>query len=366
MIPCANPLAQYQSNGEAIFAAVRRVLERGNYILGPEVEEFEKAFAMYCGVRHGIGVGSGTDALILALKALNVGPGDEVITVSHTAIATVSAILAVGATPVLLDIEPDYYCLSADSLNAAMSPRAKAVIAVHLYGQPADLEAIISFTKRKALHLIEDCAQSTGASYKGRRVGSYGDLACFSFYPTKNLGAIGDGGMVVTSDPSLAARVRRLRQYGWGEARKTVEPGMNSRLDEIQAAILNVKLRTLDLDNARRAEIAKRYAGAFLGLPMNLPAVRTDANHVYHLYVLQCNDRNGLKAHLAEQQIMAGIHYEIPAHRHGGYESKSRLGLASLPITDRLVDRILSLPLYPELSNDDVNQVIEAVRSFYV
>ncbi|MEA2992552.1 MAG: hypothetical protein QOD40_1472, partial [Alphaproteobacteria bacterium] len=271
-----------------------RVLEGGNYVLGGEVETFERTFADYCGVAHAAGVGNGTDALILALKALDVGQGDEVITVSHTAVATAAAIVATGATPVLVDIDETYYTLDPAKIEEAVTPRSKAIVAVHLYGQAADMDAIVTIGKRHGVRVVEDCAQATGGSYRGKRIGSFGDVACFSFYPTKNLGAIGDGGMVITADASLAARVRCLRQYGWDEARQTREAGLNSRLDPLQAAILGVKLPHLDADNARRAAIARRYHDAFAGLPITLPVARENASHVYHLYVVACDDRAGL------------------------------------------------------------------------
>jgi dTDP-4-amino-4,6-dideoxygalactose transaminase len=366
MIPFALPLAQYQKRHAEIITAVTRVFDSGTYVLGPEVAVFEKAFATYCGVVHGVGVNSGTDALLLALKALDVGRGDEVITVSHTAIATVSAVLAVGATPVLVDIDPEFYCLDPGSVATAITSRTKAIIAVHLYGQSADMDAVLAVAKSHGVAVIEDCAQATGGLYKGKHIGSLGDVGCFSFYPTKNLGAIGDGGMVVTDDALVAERVRRLRQYGWNAQHATDEPGVNSRLDEVQAAILNVKLPTLDADNAMRIKIAQRYNAAFTDLPVTLPAARPDTSHVYHLYVLGCDERDGLKKHLADRGILAGIHYPVPAHRHGGYESRVLIPEKGLPITDGLVNRILTLPLYPELTSSQIEQVIGAVRSYYV
>ena len=365
MISTSLPLAQYQAQKDEILACVERVLGRGVYILGPEVKAFEKDFADFCGVAHGVGVNSGTDALILALRALGISTGDEVVTVSHTALATVSAIVAVGATPVLVDIEATYYTLDPLVLESAMTTRTKAIVAVHLYGQSADMDAIIAAAKKHGVYVVEDCAQAAGGRYKGRRVGSMGHVACFSFYPTKNLGALGDGGMVVTNDGTIAERVRRLRQYGWDESRSTEEPGLNSRLDEIQAAILAIKLRALDENNAQRAAIAQRYNAAFTGLPAAVPAERPGTTHVYHLYVLSCDDRDRLREYLATQDVLAGIHYPVPAHRHGGYEKRVVLSSRGLSVTSRLVDRVLTLPLYPELSDGDVERVIAAVRQFY-
>ncbi len=364
MIPWALPLAQYRARESAIQAAVIRVLESGAYILGNEVESFGRAFADYCGVAHAVGVGSGTDALILALKALGIGPGDEVITVSHTAVATVAAILATGAIPVLVDIDATYYTIDPAKIEEAVSPRSKAIVAVHLYGQAAGMDAIVAISRRRGLRVVEDCAQAAGGRYRDRRVGSLGDVACFSFYPTKNLGAIGDGGMVVTADAELASRVRRLRQYGWDEARQTREIGLNSRLDPVQAAILGVKLPHLDADNIRRAAIAHRYDQGFAGLPFGTPAVRQKTSHAYHLYVLACDDRNSLMKYLADRKIGSAIHYPDPVHRQSGYAERVVVPESGLPVTNKLVDRILTLPIYPELNDDEVERVIAGVRSY--
>jgi dTDP-4-amino-4,6-dideoxygalactose transaminase len=365
VIVCANPQAQYASHKEEIDQAIQRALLGAHYILGPEVAKFEKTFAAYTGVDYAVGLNSGTDALILGLRALGVEPGDEVITVSMTALATVSAILAVGATPVLVDIDPIHYTIDPAAVRKVISNKTKAIVAVHLYGQAADLESLMAIAKENGLPLIEDCAQSTGARYKGRRLGSLGDLGCFSFYPTKNLGAIGDGGMLVTQRPEIAERVRRLRQYGWDDTRATVEPGLNSRLDEVQAAILNVKLQHLDADNSRRRAIAKTYSEALGGLRMQLPAERPETEHVFHLYVLKLSDREKLKSHLASHGVLAGVHYPVPAHRHGGYTEKCVLRAGPLAVTDQLSATVLSLPMYPELTVDEVNQVVRAVKSFY-
>jgi dTDP-4-amino-4,6-dideoxygalactose transaminase len=365
MIPWASPRAQYRAHKEAIEAAIGRVLASGNYVLGEEVDRFERAFAAYCGVEHAIGVGNGTDALILAMRALGIGRGDEVVTVSHTALATVAAVLATGATPVLVDVDPATCTIDPARIEGSIGPRTRAIVAVHLYGRPVDLDAIEAIAKQHGLCLIEDCAQAAGARHRDRCVGSIGDVASFSFYPTKNLGAIGDGGMVTTANAALAERVRRLRQYGWNEARETKDVGVNSRLDPLQAAILGVKLSHLDVDNARRAKIAQRYARGFAGLPLNLPEAADSASHVYHLYVLGSDDRDGLAAHLAKQGVGSAVHYPVPVHRHRGYAERVRIPEAGLPATDRLVGRILSLPIYPELGDAEVDQVIAAVRNFF-
>jgi len=362
MIPVASPLAQFRAHESDIQAAVARVLHGGVYILGAEVAAFERAFANYCGVTHAVGVGSGTDALILALKGLGIGAGDEVITVSHTAVATVAAILATGAVPVLVDVDEATYTIDATKLEVAISPRSKAVIVVHLYGHAADLDVISDIAKRRGLFVIEDCAQAVGGRYHGKPVGSIGTVGCFSFYPTKNLGAIGDGGMVVTSNASIAAAVRRLRQYGWDEQRTTHAIGLNSRLDAMQAAVLGAKLPYLDADNARRQAIAKRYDKGLAQLPLTVPVVRPQSEHAYHLYVVACDDRDALMAHLAAQEIGCSVQYPVPVHRQNGYAERAVVPEDGLLVTEGLVGRILSLPIYPELTDEDVNRVIAAVR----
>jgi len=365
MIQLASPLAQYQALAGGIRAAMGRVLEGGAYILGAELANFERAFALSCNVAHAVGVGNGTDALIVALRGLGIGPGDEVITVSHTAVATVAAVIAAGATPVLVDIDPLHYTIDPVRIEAAITPRSRAIIAVHLYGQAADLDAVSAIARARGLRLIEDCAQSTGGIYRGRSLGSVGDAGTFSFYPTKNLGAIGDGGMVVTGDAALAERMRRLRQYGWDDARRTEEVGLNTRLDPLQAAILAVKLPHLAADNARRAAIAARYADGLAGLPLMLPTARADCAHVYHLYVVACDDRDGLMRHLDGHGIGTGVHYPLPVHFHRGYADRARLPYDGLPVTERIVGRILSLPMYPELDDAEVDAVVAAVRGHY-
>lgn len=363
MIYCSNPFAQYDNNKEEIVDAVKRVLEAGHYVLGTEVATFEKSFAEYCGVQYGVGVNSGTDALILTLRALDIGLGDEVITVSHTAIATIAAIIACGATPVLVDIESDYFTMDTECFKRAITPKTKAVIPVYLYGQAADMDSILSVAKEHDLFVIEDCAQAPGATYNGKRVGSMGDAGCFSFYPTKNLGAIGDAGMVVSNNSELASRVRRLGQYGWNKNRDTQEPGINSRLDELQAAILNVKLKNLDADNARRKSIAAMYGDMLSDAQVTLPMERPNANHVYHLYVISCNNRDTLKKKMEDNGVSAGIHYPVPGHLHRGYNEKCILPKSGLPVTENIVGNILSLPMYPEISSEQLDMVFKSTVS---
>lgn len=370
MILCANPAAQYRAHREEIDAAIRRVCDSERYILGPEVEAFEREFAKFIGVAHGIGVANGTDALALALMACGIGAGDEVITVSHTAVATVAAIEIAGARPVLVDVEPDHYTIDSAAIEPAITPRTKAVLPVHLYGQPVALDAIAAVAGRHGLRVVEDCAQAHGARFGERRVGSVGDLGCFSFYPTKNLGALGDGGMVVTDDDSLAGRLRGLRQYGWEGSAISQRPGINSRLDELQAAVLRAKLPHLDADNARRLELARRYDAALADTALadsglTLPARREGSVHVHHLYVVRVPRRDELRAYLAERGIQAGVHYSPPVHRQPAYAGRLP-GTEMIIETDRVAGEVLSLPLYPEIGEDVVDQVADAVRAFFI
>jgi len=358
LITCGNPRAQYEAHRVEIDNAIRRVLESGRYILGEEVRAFEREFADYVGVRHAIGVGSGTEALHLALAACGIGPGDEVITVAHTAIATVAAIELCGATPVLVDIEPDYFTLDAARLQSAITPRTRAIIPVHLYGQPADLGAIFSVAARHGIRVIEDCAQAHGATYREKRVGSWGDLACFSFYPTKNLGAIGDAGAVTTNDAELADKVRCLREYGWSERNVGHMSGWNSRMDELQAAILRVKLRFLDADNERRRRIASLYDALLVESDLILPPRREDATHVFHLYVVRSAERDELLQRLHANGVGAMIHYPVPVHL------QKNICADELPNTERIAREILSLPIYPELTDVEVQGVAEACVSY--
>ena len=363
MILCANPLAQYEAHRGEIDVAIQGVLAGGRYILGTEVHSFEAEFAAYVGVRFAVGVGSGTEALHVTLLACGVGPGDEVITVSHTAVATVAAIELCGAVPVLMDIEPDYYTMDPARVETAITSKTKAIIAVHLYGQPADLAPILQIARRHGMRVIEDCAQAHGARYNGKPVGSWGDLACFSFYPTKNLGAIGDGGMIVTDDAELAGRVRHLREYGWVERYVSHIPGLNSRLDEIQAAVLRVKLRYLDADNARRLRLTALYDRGLEGASVGRPACRANGTHVYHLYVVRSHRRDALQAFLKSRDIGTLVHYPVPVHLQPAYKGRLPIG-EGLPESERAAQEVLSLPIYPGLADSDVQAVIEAVGSF--
>jgi dTDP-4-amino-4,6-dideoxygalactose transaminase len=364
MILCGNPHAQYLAHQEEIDDAIRRVLDKGRYILGDEVKQFEQEFAQYIGVDQGIGVGSGTEALHIGLAACGVGPGDEVITVSHTAVATVSAIEMCGATPVFVDIEPDTFTLDPERLQQAITNQTKAIVPVHLYGQPADLSPILDIARSRNIVVLEDCAQAHGAVYRDRKVGAWGDIACFSFYPTKNLGAIGDGGMVVTSNGQLADRVRLLREYGWAERYISHIPGWNSRLDEIQAAILRVKLKYLDRDNQRRIELAAQYEQMLAGVSwLRLPATRTGSRHVFHLYVIRCMQRDALQRHLNQAGVNTLVHYPCPVHLQPAYQDHLPLR-DGLHVTEAVAKDVLSLPLYPELEDREQASVVQAILSF--
>ncbi|MGK7344880.1 MAG: DegT/DnrJ/EryC1/StrS family aminotransferase [Candidatus Nitrospinota bacterium M3_3B_026] len=360
-IPVADPLAGYTARKDMIDTAVMGVLAGGRYILGEEVSAFEAEFAAYTGAGHCVGVGSGTDALRLSLAALGAGPGDEVITPSHTAVATVAAIAETGATPVFADIAPATYTLDPAEVERAVTGRTKAVAAVSLYGHPADLDALADICSRRGLALVEDCAQAHGAMWRGRRVGSWGTVGCFSFYPTKNLGAFGDGGAIVTNSVELAEKIRLLREYGWKQRYVSHIHGWNSRLDELQAAILRVKLRGLDEDNEARRAWAAVYNESLKDTPLQLPGEARDSRHVYHLYVAATGERERLIAHLKKEGVGAAIHYPVPVHKQPAYANAN----ATLPVTERAAERVVSLPMFPELGKDRALAVAEAIRRFF-
>lgn len=366
-IPQCSPKANYLARKEEIDAAMAKVLNGGSYVLGQEVAAFEKDFAAYIGVAHAVGVASGTDALQLALRASGVGPGDCVITVSHTAVATVAAIELAGGTPILADIDPVSFTLDPKSVEEIIqnlpAGRLKAIVPVHLYGQPANMPAILDIARQHGLMVVEDCAQSHGAVFQGKKTGSFGDLAAFSFYPTKNLGAIGDGGMVVTDDPHLAQQIRLLREYGWQERYISYFAGTNSRLDELQAAILRVKLEYLDQDNRRRQSIARRYSSALAESGISLPQTSPGATHVFHQYVVRTAKRDDLKAYLGNQGIGTLIHYPVPVHKQPAYAEKLP-AVVGLRQTETIAAQILSLPMYPELTDEQVDMVCEFITSW--
>ena len=368
----ANPKASYLSYKDEIEFAIKKVLESGNYILGEEVRSFEEEFASYIGVRYGIGVASGTDAIEICLRGFGIGQGYLVFTVSHTAVATVAAIERAGATPVLVDIDPKTYTMDPNSLEEAINyykrdskfGKLGAVIPVHLYGHPAEMDDIIYIAKKNGLLVIEDCAQAHGAEYKGKKVGSFGDASAFSFYPTKNLGAFGDGGMILCNDLKLAEKIRALREYGWEERYISSFSGQNSRLDEIQAAILRVKLKGLDKDNSIRKRIAKLYREKLEMLPIDLPSEKDYVKHVYHLYVIGVDGRDSLKDYLKENGILTSIHYPLPVHLQPAYKGRVLISPDGLRETERIYKRILSLPMYPQLEDDEIETVCYYIKKW--
>ncbi len=346
---------------EPLEAAFHRVLDSNWFIMGPEVEAFETEFAQYCGVQHCVGVGNGLDALHLLLRAYGIGPGDEVLVPANTFIATWLAVSQCGAIPVPVEPCARTHNIDADALDAAITPRTRAIIPVHLYGQPADMDPINTFARLHGLIVIEDAAQAQGAVYKGKRAGSLGDAAATSFYPGKNLGALGDGGAVLTNDASIADKVRLLRNYGSRIKYEHQETGYNTRLDEMQAAFLRVKLGVLDDWNARRSRLAERYTEQLKNAELGLPWVPNWADPVWHLYVVRSSQRDALRVHLEQQGVSTVIHYPIPPHRQACYASYSG---CHLPLTETLANEVLSLPMSPFMTEQEAAQVVEAVRTF--
>ncbi len=360
-IPLNDLQAQFRSIKAEVMPAIERVLDSMHLFLGPECLQFEQSFASYCGCAFGVGVSNGTDALALALRACKIGPGDEVITVSHSFIATVEAIALVGATPVFVDIEPDTYTMDWRQLEDAVSERTRAVIPVHLYGHPAEMQPIMDFAQAHGLRVIEDASQAHGAMYRGKPVGSFGDIACFSLYCSKNLGAYGEAGICVTSNGELAEAMRMLRDHGSRVRYQHEMMGVNARLDEIQAAVLNVKMGHLEEWNAQRNAHAQRYTEQLQGVVEQVPTVRSQASHVFYVYVVQVRDRDQVQAFLQEQGIGTGIHYPTPIHlqpacQHYGYTR------GMFPVTEAACERIISLPMYPELTPEQLEAVIVGVK----
>lgn len=352
--------AEYEAERDDILAAVDRVLRSGRLILGDSVRAFEQEFAAFCGVRHGIGVNSGTDALTLALRTLDLQPGDEVITTSNTAIPTVAAIVSAGGTPRFVDIEPDTYLMDVSHLESAITSRTRCILPVHLFGQCVDMDAVQAVAARYGLRVIEDCAQSAGAEHRGRRAGSMSYAAAFSFYPTKILGAVGDGGMIVTSDDAAGARVRRLRVYGTEGTYYAEEHGINSRLDELQAEILRRKLTRIGTYIERRRALAKRYDERLQGSALALSRTAAQNQHVYHLYVVRHPARDAIVKALAAREVTVGVHYPWPIHLMRGYAG---LGYeaGSLPVTEQAAREIFSLPMYPYLTLQAQDRVCDAL-----
>lgn len=354
-------LEEYEAEKAEIHEAIDAVLESGSLVLGSQVAAFEEEFAGYCGAAHGVGVANGTDAIFLALRAVGIGEGDEVITVSNTAVPTVSAIVSTGARPRFVDIDPDTYLMDSEKVEEAINERTRCILPVHLYGQCTDMAALRGLADRHDLKLVEDCAQSHGASFRGAKAGSMSDAAAFSFYPTKLLGGYGDGGMVLTSDEATEARLRRLRFYGMDGRYYAVEHGYNSRLDELHAAILRKKLGHLDEYIAKRREIAERYDRLLADTALALPKTGPGNEHAYYLYVVGHAQRDRIVSELASRQILVNVSYRWPIHTMTAYESFGE-GVGSLPVSEAAADRIFSLPMYPALSDEQQRVVVDALR----
>ena len=360
MIPFVDLKAQYRSLKPEVDRAIQQVLDESQYILGPAVSAFERDFAAFCQTTEAIGVNSGTSALHLALRCLNVGPGDEVVTVSMSFIATAWAISYVGATPVFVDIDPARRTLNPDNLEAAITSRTKAIIPVHLYGTPAEMDRIMAIAERHGVPVIEDAAQSHGATYRGKRVGQFGQIACFSFYPSKNLGAYGEGGALVTNDASIAQRARSLRDHAQSQKYLHDEIGYNYRMDSFQAAVLSIKLKHLDEWNTARVHCAREYTELLKDSSYKLPTRVSDSECVWHCYVIEAPERDRVRSALQEVGIQSAVHYPVPIHLQKAYAHLDyRSG--DLPVTEALCEHCLSLPIYPELSKEKISRVAFAL-----
>ncbi|MEY4699850.1 MAG: hypothetical protein RL326_37 [Pseudomonadota bacterium] len=362
-VPFLDLKSQYQSLKSQIDEAIQNVCAESSFILGPEVDRFEKGFAAFNEVPYCVGLASGTDAIRLAFEALGIGAGDEVIVPAHTFVATAIGILETGARPVLVDIDPATFLINMDLVEAALTPRTKAICPVHLYGRVCDMDLVTRFAKRHNLAIVEDTAQAHGARWNGRRAGTFGDVGCFSFYPGKNLGAYGDGGAVVMNAEKLYKQVRKLRNYGSEIKYQHPEKGMNSRLDSIQAAVLNVKLGHLETWNEKRWSIAARYTELltpFQSLGIRLPDIRTKEEHVFHLYVVQVPHRDDVIKEMAERGVSTVVHYPVPFHLQGGY---AHLGYKAgdFPVTEQVCQRILSLPMFPEITEAQIEYVCQTL-----
>jgi len=349
---------------EELLEVVERVASTGAFTMGTELEAFEEEFAAYCETEHAIGVSSGTEAIVLALRALRIGPGDEVVVPANSFIATAEAVSLAGATPRLVDVDPETHLITPEALQAAIGARTRCVIPVHLMGSTVDMTPLLDVARAAGLAVIEDCAQAHGARYEGQRVGTFGDLGCFSFYPTKNLGAWGDGGAVVASDPELARTVRLLRSHGEGPRYHHSLVGTTARLDALQAALLRVKLRRLEGWNDDRRRVASRLRAGLVGTSLELPSMASpEGDHVYHLFVARSERREALRAFLSERGIATAVHYPIPIHRTGAYADLG-LGAGSLPVAERLAEQICTLPLFPQMTDDEIARVTGAVQDF--
>lgn len=362
-VPLLDLTAQFRTIEPEIRQAIDGVLVSGRYIGGPEVAEFEKEVGAYCQVPHAIACASGTDALILAMRALGVGPGDEVITPAYSFLASASSVSLVGGTPVFVDVEPDTYNLDPTKLEKAITPKTKAVIVVHLFGQCADMDTIGNLCKRRGLPLVEDAAQAIGAEWKGRRAGSMGDIGCFSFFPSKNLGAFGDGGLVVSTRQDLADKLRILREHGAKPKYHHIELGMNSRLDALQAAVLRVKLRHLEGWTQGRRQNADLYRDRLAGVPAGLPVARPEARHIYNQFVIRSTRRDALREHLTAAGVGTEIYYPKPMHVQPCFKALGHTD-GDFPVSEAAARETVALPIYPELTRDQITYVSDRVREF--
>ena len=365
MIPFGDPSASYQAHKIEVDNAIQRVLDSGWYVLGKHVNAFEEEFASFHGENlHAVGVANGTDAIALCLRSLGLGLGDEVITPSHTAVATIAGIEQAGSIPVFADIDPVSRCIDPHSIEERIGPKTRAIMPVHIYGQPAEMHKILEIGKAHQLEVIEDCSQAHGAEIDGQKVGTFANLSAFSCYPTKNLGGTGDGGVILCRSLEFANKIKSLRQYGWNEHRESTITGFNSRLDEIQAAILRVKLRHLNDDNEKRRLIAQRYNHTFQDLSITLPSQNINELHAMHLYVIECERRDELLKHLRDKGVGASLHYPLAVHQHAAYANRIR-GRDKIPMTECFYQKNLTLPMFPELTEYCIEKVISAVRKFF-
>ncbi len=361
-VPFFDAIRQYHEIEQEINSAVLKVLASGKFVLGEEGINFEKKLAQFIGVKYGVAVNSGTDALKIALRALGVGAGDEIITVSNTAVPTVSAIRELRAIPVFVDIN-EYFLIDANKIEEKITSKTKVIVAVHLYGQPADIKKIMDIAEKHKIKVVEDCAQAIGAEINGQRVGSFGDASCFSFYPTKNLGAYGDGGLILTNDENLEHQMKMLRFYGMEKTYYAYFEGFNSRMDEVQATILSVKLKHLEKWNNRRREIADFYLKNIKNEKIILPALSENVKHVFHLFVVRTKERDTLKQHFEKNEIGVAIHYPFPIHLQKAYGFLNYKA-GDFPNSEKAASEILSLPMFPELTNEELNQVVEIANAF--
>ncbi len=363
-IPLVDLKASYQPLKEEITSAIEEVFNSMNLHLGYNVEAFENEFASYTGVKYAVGVGSGTDAIIIALLSAGIKAGDEVITTPHTFFATAEAIAHIGAIPIFVDITPFSYAINPSLIEERVTSRTRAILPVHMYGQSADMQPVMDIAEKYKLKIIEDACQAHGAEYYGKKCGTLGNVGCFSFYYTKNLGAYGEGGIITTSDPDIAEKAKRLRNHGHKSKYEHILMGYNSRLDEIQAAILRIKLRYLDKYNEARRTIAKEYNKLLKNTPLTLPVELEGRRHVYHLYVIRCKERNNLQQFLEKAEIGTGIHYKNPVHLQ---EACSSYGYQKndFPVAENICNEILSLPIYPELENSNIDYIVQKIEEFY-